>query len=127
MVKRCQWRGINTHPTRDAITFSDGAAEQAALALFKPGHNATCKCMADGTDPAQCDGLYVTDENGEHLATLYGATLRARGLQNGALAVYRATVSTGDAAIDRTVELMRERLAAINKANAQFWAAREEQ
>lgn len=120
-------RGVNAHPTRDAMTFSDAAAEQTAVALFKKGHNATCKCVAEGTDPAQCDALYITEESGERLATLHGAALRARQLENGALAIYRATVTTGDARIDRTVELMRERLASINRSNAEFWKPKAEE
>src|SRR5579859_7064903 len=96
MPKRCQWRGINVHPqvTRDSITFSDAAAEQTAVATFRKGHNVTCRCLAeDDCDSADCDALYVTDANGEHLATLHGAEFRARQLQNGALAIYRIFVN----------------------------------
>jgi hypothetical protein len=118
-MKRCAWRGVNTHPTRDSVTFSDAAAEQSAVALFKPGHNSTCKCMAEGTDPKECDGLYITDENGGHLATLHGASLRARQLENGSLAIYRASVKTSDTAADDTPER-------INRRNAEFWKPREE-
>jgi hypothetical protein len=129
MIKpnRCQWRGINAHRTRDAVTFSDAAAEQSAVAVFRKGHNATCRCMAEeGCTPEECDSLYITDENGAHWATLQGAALRARQLQNGSIAIYRASVQTGDAAIDRAVGMIRERLAEVNRRNAEFWRRKDE-
>jgi hypothetical protein len=127
-MKKCKWKGVNHHRTRDAVTFSDGAAEQTAVAIFRRGHNATCRCMAEeGCAPENCDALYITDEGGERLATLQGASLRARQLQNGSIAVYRASVTTGDAAIDRAVVQIRTRLAEINQRNAEFWARRTEE
>lgn len=120
--KSCQWRGLNAHATRDAIQFSDAAVQNQAFALFKKGHNVTCKCMAEGGKPEDCDALYVTDENGEHLATLHGANLRARQLENKSIAVYRAAVQTGDAALDAAVVEIKNRLARYNADNEKFYA-----
>lgn len=125
-MKMCKWRGVNRHPTRDAVQVSDGAVQQTAVAMFKQGYNSTCRCMVEeGCKPEDCDALFITDQNGQHLATLHGSELRARQLQNGALAVYRASVKTGDAAIDRAVVEIRNRLAEINRRNSDYWAARQ--
>ena len=119
-MKRCQWRGINRHPTRDAVTFSDAAAEATSVAIFRKGHNVTCRCMADeDCKPDDCDALYITDSGGNHMATLHGAEYRARQLANGSIAVYRASVRTDDAKPIMT-------LAELNFMNREHWKPKED-
>ena len=63
---------VTTHRTRDDA--SAGAANgPLRAALFRPGCTAVCECEARGSDPEECNALYIYDEGGEHVATFHGA------------------------------------------------------
>lgn len=119
-MERCRFRGVNTHSTRDAITFTDAAAEKTALLLLRRGLNYTCRCSTGACSPEECDEAYVTDESGERLATLHGWNLRARALENGATAIYRA--ATKDQSRSHG-EILRT----LNRQAEKFWARPSEE
>jgi hypothetical protein len=110
--------------TRDEVTSK--AAEAMQFGLFGKGHTAQCRCSAGECSTENCDAVYVSDSDGRRIATLHGADVHAKQLDNGHLAVYRmpgaGRARTGDEMT--TTELML-RIAAINRANAEFWKPKE--
>jgi hypothetical protein len=114
---RCLLRGINLHQrsTRDAVEVSEGAAAIKASLLAHASHNVTCRCAAGECEPEDCDCLYISDPNGEHVATVHGRDFYARKLDSGNIAIFKAPRPSQDAVIDRVVDVMRQRLAAFNR------------
>jgi hypothetical protein len=63
-----------------------------------------------------CDTLYIVDSNDRRIAAFYGADFRAANeTTSGGLSVYRTPARTGDAAIDAAADLIRNRLATIQR------------
>jgi hypothetical protein len=124
-------RKINTHPpTRDSVMVTDSVANGALrTALFRPGTRAQCKCAAGACAPDVCDELWIYDAGGDRIACFYGREFRATdedvsvGDVSG-LCVYKMPKATSDAAIDKAVLQIRQRLSDVNTANAAFWATR---
>jgi hypothetical protein len=126
-MKRCQWRGANTHSTRDQV--SHGAMKSLQVAAFPAGHSAVCNCSASEgkMKPEDCDGLCVYDGDNSEVARFTGKHFRAQQGEDGGILVYAMpTAQTQDhtdvAVIDRDMSAHAKRLAGINRANDDFWA-----
>ncbi|MGA8762490.1 MAG: hypothetical protein WB562_06335 [Candidatus Sulfotelmatobacter sp.] len=117
---------IDTHRTQDSASplMANGPLRTA---LFRPGTAAQCKCSAGECSPEDCDELWIFDETGTRIACFYGSDFRATDEENSGgsgvsgLCVYKMPARTEDAAIDKAVLQIRQRLHDINVANAAFW------
>lgn len=109
----------------------DAASPQLAngplrVAIFRPGTQAVCRCEAEGTDPAQCDALYVVDPDAGHFATFWGSEFRAAqtdatSAYPGGLCIYRMPQSASATQDARGKD--GSFAATLNDKHAAFWAA----